>query len=83
MEKIPKRFWDDMNWGRKNYPILTKKYPDQWVAIFKHWVVAADEDPGKVEDEAKARIKEEHIPMMFIECGAHIYNEVQGFAGKI
>jgi len=77
MEKedtIPKRFWEDMKWGRKNYPKLTKKYADKWIAIFNKKVVAADDDLGRVEDEARSKIMEEHIPFMFVECGAHIYN---------
>ncbi|HID26360.1 MAG: DUF5678 domain-containing protein [Methanosarcinales archaeon] len=73
MKKIPKRFWEDVEWVRKYCSELTAKYPDQWVAIFNKQVIAADEDLGKVEDIAKAKIHEEPIHVIFLDSGLYVY----------
>lgn len=76
MDKVkaePKEFWDDMKWGRNHYSELIKKYPDKWVAIMNEKVVAVGESTRDIKEEAKKKTGKIHIPVMFIECGDHIY----------
>ncbi|ODS41559.1 MAG: hypothetical protein A7315_01435 [Candidatus Altiarchaeales archaeon WOR_SM1_79] len=73
VEPEPKEFWDDMKWGRTHYSELIKKYPDKWVAIINKKVVAVGESINDIKEEAKNKTGKMHIPVMFIECGDHIY----------
>ena len=78
MKKIkiePKEFWDDLKWGRKHYGELVRKYPDKWIAIVNKKVVAVGESIKKIEAEAMQKTGKEKnkIPVMFVECGAHVY----------
>lgn len=72
-ETMPKEFWDDMDWGRNHFSELMKDYPDMWIAIVNKKVVSAGKDLGKVIEEAKWKTKRKHIPVKFIDCGAHLY----------
>ncbi|PKP56298.1 MAG: hypothetical protein CVT88_02415 [Candidatus Altiarchaeales archaeon HGW-Altiarchaeales-1] len=78
MKKVklePKEFWDDMNWGRAHYSELVKNYPDKWIAIVDKKVIAAGDSINHVEEEAmkKTGKSNDKIPVMFVECGEHIY----------
>ncbi|ODS35116.1 hypothetical protein BEH94_09345 [Candidatus Altiarchaeales archaeon WOR_SM1_SCG] len=78
MQKIkpePKEFLDDMEWGWEHYSEFIEKYPDKWIAIVNKRVAAVGESINEVEDgaEKKTKRKKEKIPVMFIECGGHIY----------
>lgn len=75
VEIEPKDFWDDLKWGREKYPELVRKYPDKWVAIVDKKIVAVGESIKKIEDEAEKKTgkPKEVIPVIFIECGSHVY----------
>lgn len=78
MEKIkpePKGFWNDMDWGTDHYSDLVNKYPDKWVAIVDKKVVASGDGVIEVENEAmnKTGKPNERIPVIFVECGNHVY----------
>ena len=75
MSKIPKEFWDDMKWGREHRSDLLDKYPDQWVAIVDKTVVVAGTYLSKVEEEARWKTQKNLIPTLFIDSGAHIYDQ--------
>lgn len=75
MIKIPKEFWDDMKWGREHRSDLLHRYPDQWVAIVDKIVVAAGIDLSKVEEEVRWKTQKKLIPTLFIDSGAHIYDQ--------
>ncbi len=68
-----KKFWNDLKWARTHHTQLLKKYKDMWVAIFNRKVVASGKNLEKVENEAKKKTGMLDIPVMFVECGAHIY----------
>lgn len=73
MRKMSKRFWRDMKWGESHHVQLLKKYKDMWVAIFQKKVISAGKNLGEVEDQAKKKLKRDDFPVLFVECGAHIY----------
>ncbi len=78
MQKIkpePKEFLDDMEWGWEHYSEFIRKYPDKWIAIVNKRVAAVGESIRQVEADAEEKTKraKEKIPVMFIECGGHIY----------
>ena len=71
-KEMPKEFWKDREWGFEHYQKLVKEYPDQWVAIVDKQVVSAG-SLGEVEENARSKTGKEHIPVIFIESGSHIY----------
>lgn len=74
MINVSKEFWDDQQWGFQHHSDLLDKYKDKWVAIVGKKVVSAGKDLGKVEEEAKLKTGREEVPVLFVECGAHIYS---------
>lgn len=70
---ISKEFWDDQQWGFQHHSDLIEQYKDQWIAISNKRVISSGTDLGKVKDEAKRIAKKKEIPVMFVECGAHMY----------
>lgn len=74
MEKINKEYLEDLRWGEKHHTNFLEKYRDQWVAIIDKKVIAAGENLSKVKEEARKKSGKEKIPVMFVECGEHIYN---------
>lgn len=72
-ERTPKAFWTDLNWARRNHGKLLEKYADMWIAIVNRKVIAFGKNLKTVEEEAKIRSKRADFPVMFVECGEHIY----------
>lgn len=75
MLKINKKLWDDILWSEEHYSELMERFPDKWVAIVDKKAVSSGESIKAVEIEAEkitGRSKNE-IPVVFVECGAHIY----------
>ena len=75
MSKVAKEFWDDLLWSEEHYSELMERFPDKWVAIVDKKAVSSGESIKAVEIEAEkitGRNKSE-IPVVFVECGAHIY----------
>lgn len=73
MTKTSKRFWEDMKWGMAHHTELLEKYKDKWVAIFKKKVVASGTNLKKVEEQATKKTGLMKVPVILVECGAHIY----------
>ncbi|MFQ6062780.1 MAG: DUF5678 domain-containing protein [Methanosarcinales archaeon] len=73
LQDIPKQFWEDLKWGRKHRSELLMQYPDQWIAIDNKKVISAGKSLSAVEEEAKKKTKKKQIPLLFIDCGDHIY----------
>lgn len=75
MTKVSKEFWDDLLWSEEHYSELMERFPDKWVAIVDKKAVFSGESIKTVEIEAEkitGKSKDE-IPIVFVECGAHIY----------
>lgn len=78
MQKIklePKEFFDDMAWAEKEYIKLQRKYPDMWVAVLNRKVISTGKNLKNVELEAEKKTKKDRsqIPVIFVECGSHVY----------
>jgi len=73
ISQIPARFWEDEEWAYENYAELLNLYPNKWVAIVDKKVVAVSDGSGKILEEARAKTGEDHIAMVFIEDGSHVY----------
>jgi hypothetical protein len=71
--KMPKRYWDDLNWARTHHTELLRDYRDQWVAVVDHEIVSNGRDLGQVEQEAEKKTNKKYIATMFIDGGEHIY----------
>lgn len=72
MLRLPKRFWEDKEWAFVHYSELVKKYPNMWIAVLNKKIIGASSDLGKVE-EVKATTGKNHIPVIFLEDGSHVY----------
>ena len=72
--EIPKRFWDDIEWGYAHYGSLAKRYGNQWVVIVHCKAVAASRNLREAEETARAKTGELHVPVIFVERGGHVYS---------
>lgn len=72
---VNRQFWDDLRWGESHHSELLREYRDQWVAIENKQVVAAGTNLGQVEKEAQQKTGKSDIPVVFIDCGEHIYGQ--------
>ncbi len=75
MNKIDPLFWEDLRWGERHHGELLQKYSDLWVAIHNKKVIASGVDGKKVRDVAKQKTGVEQIPLLFVDCGRHIYGQ--------
>jgi len=73
MKPISKEFWEDQQWGFQHHSNLLKNFKDQWIAIYDKKVICSGTNLGKVEEEAKKITQKQEVPVMFVECGAHLY----------
>lgn len=69
---MPQRFWDDREWGYAHYGSLAKRFGNRWVAIVNRKAVAASRSIKEVEDAARAKTGERHVPVIFVELGRRI-----------
>jgi hypothetical protein len=72
MLSLPKRFWEDKEWAFAHYSELVREYPNMWIAVLNKKIIGASTDLGRVE-KAKADTGKEHIPVIFLEDGSHVY----------
>lgn len=73
MNKATHEFWEDLRWGESHHTQLLSKYKDLWVAIKNKEVISFGSDLSKVKMEARAKTGKEDVPVLFVECGEHIY----------
>ncbi len=71
--RLPKRYWDDLKWGRCHHTELLDKYKDKWVAIVNKKIVSSGKDLGKVKAVARKKTNIRNVPVIYVECGEHIY----------
>jgi len=73
--KVPREFWDDAEWAEKHYSELQRKFSDKWIAVVNKKVVSSGTNIRRVEEEAEKITKKSRnqIPVLFVECGAHVY----------
>jgi hypothetical protein len=66
---------DERDWAYSDavYPKLARRYPNRWVALAHHRVIAAGTNVMKVVAQARRKIDWEEIPLVFVERGIHVY----------
>ena len=55
------------------YPRLARRYPNRWVAIARHRVIASGTNLRKVLAQAHRKVDWPEIPLVFVERGIHVY----------
>ena len=75
MNKKEKRCWDDLMWGESQHTEFLAKYRDQWVAVKNKKVVAFGDNLAKVKQSARQKTGEQEIPVVYVDCGEHIYGQ--------
>lgn len=75
MNKAMQEFWEDLRWGENHHTQLLSRYKDMWVAIRNKEVVSSGLDLSKVKMEALAKTGKEDVPVIFVDCGEHIYGQ--------
>ena len=63
----------DWAYGGRVYPKLARKYPNRWVALAHHRVIASGTDVMRVLAQARRKIAWAEIPLVFVERGVHVY----------
>jgi hypothetical protein len=71
--KIPREFWDDVEWTRSHHTELLNDYRSQWVAVIDKKVIAAGDNLEEVESIAKKKTGKCYVFTMFIDGAEHIY----------
>jgi hypothetical protein len=66
---------DERDWAYAEavYPRLVRKYPNRWIALAQHRVIASGKDVTKVLAQARRKVAWEEIPLVFVERGIHVY----------
>ena len=66
---------DERDWAYSDavYPKLARRYPNRWVAIAHHRVLAAGTNVMKVLAQARQKVSWKEIPLVFVERGIHVY----------
>ena len=70
------RYWQaerDWAYSPAVYPRLARKYPNQWIALAHHRVVAAGTNLTKVLAQARRKVAWKEIPLVFVERGICVY----------
>ena len=63
----------DAQWIARNYTRLSKKYPNQWVAVHKGKVVAVADDLGRARRMARKRTGTDEFPVQLVDDGTIIF----------
>jgi hypothetical protein len=67
-----KQYVDDFEWIQSHLDELGAAYPDEWIAVHKGRVLAADRDLGKVETAAQAQVSATDIAYYYVDTGTLI-----------
>jgi lactam utilization protein B len=68
-----KGYWRDQDWGLEHYGELVVEFAEMWVAIVEESVVAHGDSPNAVRKLAREKTGKEHVPVLFVEGGVHVY----------
>jgi len=72
----PRSHWrEELDWAYSQavYPQLARKYPNRWIAIARHRVVASGTKMMNVLAQARRKVEWDEIPLVFVERGIHVY----------
>lgn len=72
---VPHYLKEECDWAYSEavYPKLARKYPNRWIALAHHRVVASGKNLMKVLSNARQHVDWEEIPLVFVERGIHVY----------
>lgn len=72
---VPRYLQEECDWAYAEavYPKLARKYPNRWIAIAHHRVIASGTNLMKVHAAAQRKTGWKEIPMVFVERGIHVY----------
>ena len=72
---VPRYLKEEEDWAYAPtvYPQLARKYPNRWIAVAHHRVVASGTNLMKVHAAARRKTGWQEIPLVFVERGIHIY----------
>ncbi len=63
----------DWAYSEPVYPTLARKYPNRWVAVAHHRVIASGTNVVQVLAKARQKVDWSEIPLVFVERGVHVY----------
>ena len=72
---VSTRWQAERDWAYSTavYPKLARRYPNRWVAIARHRVIASGTNLRKVLAQAHQKVDWPEIPLVFVERGIHVY----------
>lgn len=72
---VPRYWQEERDWAYSEqvYPQLVRKYPNRWIAIAHHRVLASGTNVMKVLAKARRKTAWSEIPLVFVERGIHVY----------
>jgi hypothetical protein len=71
--EISNEYWEDVEWAKKNYGELQRKFKNVWVAIAEKRIICYGKSLKEVESKAEALVGRKDVFTMYIESGAAIY----------
>ena len=72
---VTAEFWDDLRWGESHHTELLRTYRDEWVAILNKEVISSGINLAKVKEDAQTKTGRSDIPVIYVDCGQHIYGQ--------
>ena len=72
---VPAHWKEELDWAYSEavYPKLARKYPNRWVAVAHHRVIASGTNLMKVHAAARRKVRWDEIPLVLVERGIHVY----------
>ena len=72
---VPRYVMEEETWAYSEgvYPKLARKYPNRWVAVAHHKIIASGTNLMRVFAAAQRKTGWEQIPLVFVERGIHVY----------
>ncbi len=67
-----KQYLSDFEWIQSHLDELAAAHPDEWIAVHKGRVLAADRHLGKVETAAQAQVSATDIAYYYADTGTLI-----------
>ena len=72
---FPLHWKNEWDWAYSEavYPTLARRYPNRWIALAHHQVIAAGTNVMKVLAQAHKKVAWKEVPLVFVERGIHVY----------
>ena len=75
MQKRVDAWQQERDWAYSStvYPRLARRYPNRWIAVAHHRVIASGTNVMQVVTTARRKVDWPQIPLVFVERGVHVY----------